>query len=95
MEVKNDACLLLRKLFIRGSTVFQCYVADKVHCVWLVDEEMKVLFDCKDFEGPGSASINAVVNKELIQEYLDTTEHIPHIRKVITLEPTLGLHVAK
>lgn len=74
----------------------QCYVADKVHCVWLVDGEMKVLFQCKEFEGPeqlGSTPIHMVLNKELVQEYLDNTEHIPHIRKTITLEPTEGLQV--
>ena len=65
----------------------QCYVADKIHCVWLVDGEMKVLFEYKEFEGPeqlamGSAPIDLVINKELIQEYLDNTEHIPHIKQL-------------
>lgn len=71
-------------------------MADKVHCVWLVDGVVKVLFECKQFQGPeqlGSAPIDLVLNKELIQEYLDNTEHIPHIRRVITMEPTEGLQV--
>lgn len=73
-------------------------MADKVHCVWLADGEMKVLFQCKQFEGPeqlGSAPIDLVANKELIQEYLDSTEHIPHIRRVVTMESTEGLQVTE
>lgn len=76
----------------------QCYVAAKVHCVWLVDGEMKVLFEAKDSGGPenlASAPIDQVMNKELIQQYLDSTEHIPHFKRIITMEPTVGLQVSK
>jgi hypothetical protein len=76
----------------------QCYVAAKVHCVWLVDGEMKVLFESKDSRGPeslASAPIDMVVNKELIQQYLDSMEHIPHIKRTITMEATVGLQVTK
>lgn len=79
-------------IFVQG------YVADKVHCVYLVDGEMKVLFECKQFKGPeqlGSAPIDLVLNKELIQEYLDSMGSIPHIKKTVTLEPTKGLQVLK
>ena len=59
-------------------------MADKIHCVWLADGEMRVLFESKEFDGPeqlGCAPINLVVNKELIQEYLEKMEHIPHVKK--------------
>ena len=59
---------------------------------------MNVLFECTQFEGPeqlGSAPIDMVMNKELVQEYLNKMEHIPHIKKSITLEPTEGLHVTE
>ena len=70
------------------------YVADKVHCVWLADGEMLVLFECKEFAGPdhlGSAPIELISNKEVVQKYLDTMTYIPHIRKTVTMEPTVGL----
>ena len=61
--------------------------------MWLVDGEMKVLFE---EDQPGqliSGPVNMVMNKDLIQKYLDSMEHIPHIKKVVSLEPTLGLQV--
>ena len=64
--------------------------------MWLVDGEMKVLFDYKEEDQPVqlvSGSIDLVINKHLIQEYLDTMEHIPHIKKSFSLEPTSGLDV--
>lgn len=73
-------------------------MAAKVHCVWLVDGEMKVLFESKDSGGPeslASAPIDMVRNKELVQQYLDNMEHIPHIKRTITMEPTVGLQVTK
>ena len=69
---------------------------DKVHCVYLVDGDLKVLFESKQFKGPeqlGTAPIGLVLNKELIQEYLDSMESIPHIRKTVTMEPTKGLQL--
>ena len=54
---------------------------------------MKVLFE---EDQPGqliSGPVNMVMNKDLIQKYLDSMEHIPHIKKVVSLEPTLGLQV--
>ena len=77
----------------------QCYLAEKVHCVWLVNGEMKVLFEYKQPDGrPGqlmSGPINLVINKELIQQYINSMDHIPHIQKITTttLVPTVGLHV--
>lgn len=47
---------------------------DKVHCVFLVDGEMKVLFESQQFKRPeqlGTAPIDLVLKKELIQEYLE------------------------
>lgn len=72
----------------------QFYFAEKIHCVWLADGEVHVLFECKEFEGPdylGSASIEAIQNKELVQQYLDTMKYIPHIERTITMVPTKGL----
>ena len=55
----------------------QCYLAEKVHCVWLVNGEMKVLFEYKQPDGrPGqlmSGPINLVINKGI-----DTTVYIQH-----------------
>ena len=67
------------------------YVAEKVHCVWLNNGEMNVLFECKRFDAPdflGSMPIECIKNKELVDEYLINTEYIPHIKSVITIEPT-------
>lgn len=57
---------------------------------------MNVLFECKDFPGPehlGSAPIDFITNKELVEEYLAKMKYIPHIQKVVTytLEPSAGL----
>lgn len=55
---------------------------------------MNVLFECKDFAGPdhlGSAPIESIRNKELVQNYLDKMKYIPYIRKTVTMEPTVGL----
>ena len=76
----------------------QCYLADKVHCVWLVNGKLRVLFEYKLPEGAGqliSGHVNLVINKELIQQYIDSMDHTPQFRKITTttLEPTVGLHV--
>ena len=66
----------------------QCYLAEKVHCVWLVNGEMKVLFEYKQPDGHRgqlmSGPINLVINNELIQQYINSMDHIPHIRKTTT-----------
>ena len=57
---------------------------------------MKVLFDYKEEDRPVqlvSGPIDLVINKDLIQKYLDTMEHITHIKKSFILEPTSGLDV--
>ena len=40
-----------------------------------------------------SGPVNLVLNKELVQQYLDSMDNIPHIRKITTLESTAGLQV--
>lgn len=59
-----------------------------------------VLFECKlsDSGGPNqliSGPVELVINKEMIQQYIDSMDHIPHIRKITTttLESTVGLRV--
>ena len=55
---------------------------------------MKVLFECKEFDAPyhiGSAPLECISNKELVQEYLDKVDHIPHIQRIVEMEPTKGL----
>ena len=72
----------------------QCYNVDKVHCVWLSDGEMKVLFERKGLPEPDNlkaAHVQFVRNKEMVTEYLKKTEFIPHIQTVITMEPTAEL----
>ena len=86
-------CVLL--IITLHMFLLQRYVADKIHCVWLADGEMNVLFECKDFQGPdhlGAAPVELISNKELVQKYLDETEYIPHIQRVVTLESTSQLH---
>ena len=64
----------------------------------MMDGEMNVLFDCKEVTSPDNlkfAPVEFVRNKELVQEYLSKMESIPHIRTVITMEPTVGLKLAK
>ena len=66
----------------------QLFIAEKIHCVWLADGEVNVLFKCKKFEGPdhlGAATIEAISNKELVQ--LNTMTCIPHIERLITMVP--------
>ena len=75
-------------------SLLQHYVADKVYCVWLADGELTVLFESNKFVGPdhlGSAPMDLISNKELVQEYLDKMKYIPHTRRMVTLEPTAGL----
>lgn len=72
----------------------QHFFAEKVHCVWLSDGEMNVLFECKEFAGPdhlGSAPLEFICNKEVVQQYLDKMKYIPHIQRMVTMEPTTGL----
>ena len=76
----------------------QAYVAEKVHCVWLSDGDLHVLFESKMFEGPdhlGCALVGSISNKELVQEYLDTMVSIPHIERLITMVPVTGLPFTK
>ena len=62
---------------------------DKIHCVWIADGEMNVLFEKNsDLK---AARIEFVRNKQMVLDYLSKTEYIPHIQTVITLEPTAGL----
>ena len=72
----------------------QHFFAERVHCVWLSDGEMNVLFECKEFAGPdhlGSAPLELICNKEVVQQYLDKMKYIPHIQRTVTMEPTTGL----
>lgn len=76
------------------TVLLQHYVADKIYCVWLSDGESNVLFECKEFQGLdhlGAAPIELISNKELVQKFLDETKYIPHIQRVVTLEPTSEL----
>lgn len=75
------------------TSFLQCYVASKVHCVWLINGELRVLFEC---EGPSqleATPIHLVRNKELVKDYLEQKKHIPHIRKTVTMQSTEGLQV--
>ena len=62
---------------------------DKVHCVWMADGELNVLFECR--EVLITAHLEDITNKEVVLEYLAKTEYIPHIQTTITMEPTVGL----
>ena len=64
--------------------------------MWLSDGELNILFESRDFVGPehlGSAGIASITNKELVQEYLDNMEFIPHIQTSITMIPTTEIKV--
>lgn len=54
---------------------------------------INVLFECKE-DLLRSTSIECVKNKEMVSEYLAKMEYIPHIRTVITMEPTAGLQTS-
>ena len=81
--------------YIFATLLFQIlYFAEKVHCVWLSNGEMNVLFECKQFKGPhflGSMPIKCIKNKEVVKEYLVQKEFIPHIKTLLTMEPTQTL----
>ena len=65
--------------------------------MWLSDEQMIVLFECREFDGPhhiGSAPLEYISNKEVVQEYLDKVDHIPHIQKTVKMESTRDLQIA-
>ena len=64
--------------------------------MWHVNDEIKVLLEYKLPKGQSqlmSGPINLVLNKQLVQEYLDSMDSIPHIRKITILESTAGLQV--
>ena len=77
------------------TSFLQCYVVSKIHCVWLVNGELQVLFECVHDGAINleAAPVDLVKNKELVQEYLDRKKHIPHIQKMITMQSTEGLQV--
>lgn len=55
---------------------------------------MNVLFERKGLPEPDNlkaAHVQFVRNKELVTEYLQKTEYIPHIQTVITMKPTAGI----
>lgn len=55
------------------------------------------MIECKEFDGPhhiGSAPLEYIINKELVQEYLDEVDHIPHIQKTVKMESTRGLQIS-
>lgn len=67
---------------------------EKVHCVWMSDGELTVLFESKGLPEPHNlktARVQYVRNKEVVSEYLAKTAYIPHIQTVITMEPTSEL----
>ena len=58
-------------------------MAEEIHCVFLFNGEMNVLFKCKQFDASdflGTMPIECIKNKELVDQYLDQTEYIPHIK---------------
>lgn len=68
----------------------------KTHCVWLTDGEIKVLYDCKQFDEPdhlGAARIELFHKRELVQEYLDKMKYIPHIKRTVTMEPSAEIQL--
>lgn len=69
------------------------YAAGKIHCVWLSDGELQVLFECKETDNLLSMHVKYISNKILVQEYLNQTDFIPHFKRIITMELTAGLNV--
>ena len=56
--------------------------------MWLSDGELKVLFECNDSTDLLSMDIKFISNKSLVQEYLNQMNFIPHLKKIVTIEPT-------
>lgn len=80
------------------TSLLQCYVASRIHCVWLLNGELQGLFECVHDGSINleAAPVHLVINKELLQEYyLDQKKHIPHIQKMITMQSMGGLQVTQ
>ena len=79
------------------TTVSFYGIVEKVHCVWLCDGELQVIFECKGssdrHENLLSMYIKFISNKNLVQEYLDAMQFIPHFKKVVTMKPTAELRI--
>jgi len=67
--------------------------SEKIHCVWLSDGELQVLFHCKETDSLLSTHVKHISNQTLVQDYLDQIEFIPHFKRIITMEPTAGLSI--
>ena len=37
--------------------------------------------------------VKFISNKSLVQEYLDQMDFIPHLKRIVTMEPTTGISV--
>lgn len=59
------------------------FKAEKVHCVWMTNGVLKVLYESGDFSGPdhlGVTTTQHIKNPEVVQEYLERNDCIPHFK---------------
>ena len=80
--------LILSDVMIYHFIPQSLYIVEKVHCVWFADGEIIVLFESKQFDEPHHLGVVPIELKELVRDYLDKIEYIPHIKRTVTLEPT-------
>ena len=60
----------------------------------MTNNVVNVLFDCQEFDGLEklqSAPLECVVNKHLVQEYLDLVGFIPNIKQTVTIIATTDI----
>ena len=72
--------MLLWRPEIATTSMFK---AEKVHCVWITDGVLKVLYESDDFPGPdhlGVTTTKDIRNQEVVQEYLECNECIPQFK---------------
>ena len=68
---------------------FELFHAEKIHCVWLKDGVIKVLYECSKFPGPdhlGVTTRDFIKNQNLVDEYLESNNYIPHFTTNIDME---------
>lgn len=82
-------CYSLQECTFYFSQYF--FIAEKIHCVWMTNGVISVLFDCQGFTGLEklqSAPLDCIINKRLVREYLDKVGCIPSIKQTMTLLET-------
>ena len=76
---------ILQRPEIATASMFK---TERVHCVWITDGVLKVLYESGDFPGPdhlGVTTTKYIKNQEVVQAYLKCNECIPHFKTKIDM----------